>query len=41
MFAIRPNNNDQVEDIEVEIELMKKLSHPNIVKYIDTMRSPV
>lgn len=32
-------NDDQFEIIQSEIDLLKTLRHPNIVKYIDTMTS--
>jgi serine/threonine protein kinase len=30
----------ELEDIEQEIELLKQLSHPNIVRYVESIRRP-
>ena len=38
-ISLRNLPKEQLETIEQEIFLLKKLSHPNIVSYIDTVRT--
>lgn len=38
-FPLNAIDAESLSSIEAEIELMKKLNHPNIVKYIDTIRT--
>lgn len=38
-FPLKAIDDESLSSIEAEIELMQKLNHPNIVKYIDTIRT--
>mmetsp|Transcript_18777 Transcript_18777/g.31303 ORF Transcript_18777/g.31303 Transcript_18777/m.31303 type:complete len:1208 (+) Transcript_18777:214-3837(+) len=38
-FPLHAIDDESLSQIEAEIELMKKLNHPNIVKYVDTIRT--
>eukprot|EP01031_Cornospumella_fuschlensis_P035757 gene35757-43373_t len=38
-FPLNSIDKESLNSIESEIELMQKLNHPNIVKYIDTIRT--
>uniref|UniRef100_A0A7S2WEB9 non-specific serine/threonine protein kinase n=1 Tax=Mucochytrium quahogii TaxID=96639 RepID=A0A7S2WEB9_9STRA len=38
-ISLRNLNKDSLMNIEQEVSLLKKLDHPNIVKYIDTVRT--
>jgi serine/threonine protein kinase len=38
-FPLDAIDAESLGNIEAEIELMKNLNHPNIVKYVDTIRT--
>jgi serine/threonine protein kinase len=38
-FPLDAIDDESLNKIQDEIELMKTLNHPNIVKYVDTIRS--
>jgi serine/threonine protein kinase len=37
MFALGRFHAKQKDSIKMEVDLLKKLDHPNIVKYVDTV----
>lgn len=38
-FPLNAIDAESLANIEAEIELMKNLNHPNIVKYVDTIKT--
>jgi serine/threonine protein kinase len=38
-FPLRKIDKESLQNIESEIELMQKLNHPNIVNYIETIKT--
>ena len=38
-LPVKSVDDEALASMEAEVELMKRLNHPNIVKYINTIRS--